>query len=92
MIRRRPARDRFGVASFGRRVPRVNSAAIRAEVESIQKISVLDLEDFSDAQEDVLNKRDISKHPIPLHPERTVVDSPVSQMSKKSFALWRRDH
>lgn len=88
MIRRRPARDRFGVASFGRRVPRVNSAAIRAEVESIQKISVLDLEDFSDANEDMTAHSETNNH----HLGNRVIEPAVSSGSRKSFALWRRDH
>ncbi|MDZ4785948.1 MAG: hypothetical protein SGJ02_07720 [bacterium] len=44
MLRRKPARFRFGEPSFGRRIPRCNFNIIKADVEAVKKISILDLD------------------------------------------------
>ena len=41
MIRRKPVRERFGEASFGRRKPQINTAEIRAEISTMRSISAL---------------------------------------------------
>jgi hypothetical protein len=41
MIRRKPVRERFGEASFGRRKPHINTAQIRAEISTMKSISAL---------------------------------------------------
>ena len=45
MQRRRPARLRQGEASFGRRIPHCNFALIKAEVEAMKNISVINFDD-----------------------------------------------
>jgi len=43
MLRRKPARERLGDASFGRRIPRINTVEIRAEVEATKKITTFEI-------------------------------------------------
>ncbi|MCB9029667.1 MAG: hypothetical protein H6619_01335 [Deltaproteobacteria bacterium] len=42
MTRRKPIRDRVGVDSFGRRIPRCNFADIKAEIEDFHRIALLE--------------------------------------------------
>ncbi len=65
MTRRKPLRFRQGEASFGRRVPRCNFAQIKAEVEAIGNVSIMEIDDFQKVRdlgesvdEDALNSAD----------------------------------